>query len=117
MNVCSMQLPSNGFHGYRVLLVGIYLERYLRQCSLAFSGNYPLQHPYIKVLQLRLLPIVVLLRRHLIQIYVVCVKTLDTMVLKTSTRSDVLDMEAPAKRGPTIIPLLTSERSDIITLC
>ncbi|GFT42162.1 hypothetical protein NPIL_529701, partial [Nephila pilipes] len=62
-----MQLPLNIFHGYVFLKVGIHLGRYLRQCSLAFSGDYPLQHPSITIFPLRISPSVVLRKRHLSQ--------------------------------------------------
>ncbi|GFV36911.1 hypothetical protein TNCV_4767091 [Trichonephila clavipes] len=62
-----MQLSLNSFHGYGVQKVGVHLGRYLRQCSLVISGNYPLQHPSIMVLQLQLSLTVVLRRRHLTQ--------------------------------------------------
>ncbi|GFV12398.1 hypothetical protein TNCV_3078561 [Trichonephila clavipes] len=67
-NVCSKQLPLNVFHGYMVRKVGIHLGRYLWQCSLAFSDDFSLKHPPLMVLRRSLT--IVLLRRHLAQIYV-----------------------------------------------
>jgi len=84
--------------------VGIHLGRYLRQRSLAISGDYPLQHPSISVLQLRISPTVVFRRRHLAQVYVDCHNPWHSSPWNIH-KFGWSGQGAPAKRASIIMPL------------
>ncbi|GFV32063.1 hypothetical protein TNCV_1452761 [Trichonephila clavipes] len=114
MNVSSMQLPLNSFHVYEVLKVGIHLRCYFQQHSLAFWGDYTLQHLSITVLKLRSL---LCFTEGTLPKFVYTAITLETVIHKIPIRLTVLNTDAPERQVPTIVLFFMSEKSDIITLC